>query len=104
MQEKVGPKHNMESPSGQTARDGLLEGNRLYREHLNPTVQSNCLKGALNEYSRALEQEPDQIVVLLQVAKVLYRQGQYAKAEGYAKKALRQLIDTRQERSAVQLA
>lgn len=93
MQEQVGSNYKIGSAEEQAIRDGLNEGDRLYRQHLDPTVQVNCLKDALNAYSRALEQDPDHPVALVWMAKVFFQQGQYSKAESYAKKALKQLAD-----------
>jgi tetratricopeptide (TPR) repeat protein len=91
MQEQVGPKQTLGSAEYQAILDGLNAGDRLYRTHLDPTMQANHLKEALNAYSRALEQDPEQPLALVCMAKVFFRQGQYPKAESYAKKALWQL-------------
>ncbi len=66
----------------------VREGDRLYREHLEPEENENCLDLALNEYSRALEQEPDSALATCRMAKVFFRQGNYAKAKQAAEKSL----------------
>lgn len=70
---------------------GLAEGNRLYRRHLNPAEPENHLSSALNAYARALEEVPDSASVLCRMAQVFLKQGDYAKAEQYAGKALKQI-------------
>ena len=69
----------------------LQEGDRLYREHMEPEEPENCLDLALNEYARALEENPTSIDVLCRMGKVFLKQGHYAKAEQYAHKCLKLL-------------
>ncbi len=89
IEEQTGRKldaRNLKSPS----YSGFLrEGDRLYRQHLDPTECANLLDEALNEYARALEQVPDSAEVVSRMAKVFLRQGQAAKAERYAQKTLK---------------
>jgi tetratricopeptide (TPR) repeat protein len=66
----------------------LQEGDKAYRQHLEPAEEGNLLEEALNAYSRAQEQAPDEPEVLARFAKVYYLQGNYEKAERYAQRTL----------------
>lgn len=66
----------------------LQEGDRYYRQHLDLAEGDNQLEDALNAYSRAQEQAPDEPEVMVRIAKICYKQGNYDKAERYAQRAL----------------
>ncbi|HEY9746568.1 MAG TPA: tetratricopeptide repeat protein [Oculatellaceae cyanobacterium] len=66
----------------------IQEGDRAYRQHQDWAEGDNLLDEALNAYSRAQEQAPDEPEVLVRIAKTFYLQGKYEKAERYAGKAL----------------
>jgi tetratricopeptide (TPR) repeat protein len=89
MQEKAGHYTNHQNPEGASFQSSIRQGNRLYQKHLQPDEPSNCLSEALNEYSRALEQDANNPQTAVQMAKIFLRQGNYPKAENYAKKSLK---------------
>jgi tetratricopeptide (TPR) repeat protein len=70
------------------AHPGLKAGDHHYQEHLNPREADNHLQSALNEYARALEQNPDSAELNVKMAKVFLRLGQENKAEQSALRAL----------------
>ena len=71
-----------------SANPGLKAGDRHYHSHLNPREAENQLQSALNEYARALEQNPDSAELTGKMAKVFLRLGQDAKAEQSALRAI----------------
>lgn len=80
----------------------VREGDRLYREHLEPEEDENCLELALNEYARALEQEPDSPLVFCRMARIFLRQGNYPKAQQAAEKSLKLLQADEPDKARIQ--
>lgn len=89
IEQQIKPEMNTREGKAPSCDKFIKEGDRLYRQHLDVGERCNLLDEALNEYSRALEREPELPDVTVQMAKIFMRQGQYAKAERYAKKALK---------------
>jgi tetratricopeptide (TPR) repeat protein len=71
-----------------SANPGLKAGDRHYQDHLNPREADNHLQSALNEYARALEQNPDSAELTAKMAKVYLRLGEESKAEQSALRVL----------------
>lgn len=88
MKDQVGSHRMLSEESSPAFHFWLQEGDRLYREHMEPEEPENCLDLALNEYARALEENPSSIDVICRMGKVFLKQGQYAKAEQAAQKCL----------------
>lgn len=80
---KLTPRHS--------ANPALKAGDRHYQNHLNPREADCHLQNALNEYARALEQNPDSAELICKMAKVFLRLGQDGKATQSAQKALSML-------------
>lgn len=94
MKEQVGSHRITREESSPAFHFWLQEGDRLYREHMEPEEPENCLGLALNEYARALEENPGSLEVLCRMSKVFLKQGNYVRAEQYAQKCLRSLDET----------
>jgi tetratricopeptide (TPR) repeat protein len=76
----------------------LERGDRLFKKHLDATETENLLDEVLDAYTRALEQAPDALDVLCRMAKVYLRQGDYPRAERFAKRALKGILENPAER------
>lgn len=63
-------------------------GDALYRKHFDFTCPFNYLEQAINEYSKALELNPDATDLLAKLARVYLRTGNYKKAQELSMKAL----------------
>lgn len=95
MQDQVRQPLAVKLTSRHNANPALKAGDRHYQNHLNPREAECHLHDALNEYARALEQNPDSPALICKMAKVFLRLGQEAKAAQCAEKALKILeLDT----------
>ncbi|WP_373531815.1 tetratricopeptide repeat protein [Vampirovibrio sp.] len=88
MQDQVRQERVVKLTPRPSANPGLKAGDRHYQDHLNPREADNHLQSALNEYARALEQNPDSAQLTVKMAKVFLRLGQEQKAEQSALRAL----------------
>lgn len=71
-----------------TLKDFIKSGDALYHSHLDIANPFNRLEQALNEYSKAMEQDPDNPALLAKVSKVFLRKGNYHRAQDTANRAL----------------
>ncbi|MDX2084464.1 MAG: tetratricopeptide repeat protein [Candidatus Melainabacteria bacterium] len=77
--------------SESTAMDALpylTAGDELYREHMDDRQSSNRLDDALNSYYQALEMSPGNPMVIIRLAKVFLRKGNYQRAEQHVQQVL----------------
>lgn len=64
----------------QEAQSHVATGDRLYWAHWQPETDENLLDSALNAYAQALERQPVHPWAIVQMGKIFFRQGEYAKA------------------------
>lgn len=88
MQDQVRQELAVKLTPRNSANPALKAGDRHYQNHLNPREADCHLQEALNEYARALEQNPDSAELICKMAKVFLRLGQDTKAAQTAQKAL----------------
>lgn len=103
MQDQVRQRLAIRLTPRMTATPALKAGDRHYSNHLNPREADNHLREALNEYARALEQNPDSAELVCKMAKVFMRLGQDVKAEQSARKALSLSERPENERNAARI-